>query len=84
MDEKKVLEDVLGILKPFVKSPELLAAASMETSIQQDLKINSARMVDVVLELEDHFDITVADDEAEKVRKVGDAVKLVLLRKGGA
>jgi acyl carrier protein len=47
-------------------------------SIQKDLKVNSARLVDIVLEIEEVFDIQVKDEHAETVRTVGDAVNLVV------
>lgn len=78
MDQTQALEKVVAILKPFVKSPEALASVSMETSILKDLKVNSARLVDVVLEIEDTFGIEVKDEDADKVKTVGDAVKLIL------
>jgi acyl carrier protein len=55
-----------------------------ETSIQKDLKVNSARLVDVVLEMEERFGIQVKDEDAEKVRTVGDAVSLVLRQQASA
>lgn len=80
MTQEQIFEKVVGILKPFVKNQEALASVAMETSILKDLKINSARLVDVVLEIEDAFGIEVADDEADKVRTVGDAVNLIVSR----
>jgi acyl carrier protein len=80
MEQQQVMEKVVAILKPFVKSPEALATVGMETSILKDLKVNSARLVDVVLELEDAFGIAVSDAEADSVRTVGDAVKLIVAK----
>jgi acyl carrier protein len=80
MSQEQIFEKVVGILKPFVKNPDALAAITMETSILKDLKVNSARLVDVVLEIEDAFGIEVADEEADKVRTVGDAVNLIVSR----
>lgn len=81
MKQEEVMEKVVGILKPFVKSPDALASVSMETSILKDLKINSARLVDIVLEIEDTFGIAVKDDDADKVKTVGDAVSLIVAAK---
>ncbi len=78
MDQKQVFDDVVAILKPFVKNPDALATVAMETSILKDLKVNSARLVDVVLEIEDKFGIEVKDEEADKVKTVGDAVTLIM------
>ena len=52
----------------------------METSILDDLKINSARLVDIVLDFEDVFDIEVDDDDADNVATVGDGVNLILAK----
>jgi acyl carrier protein len=84
MDQKEVFEQVIAILKPFAKNPEALANVTLETSIQKDLRVNSARLVDVVLEIEERFGIQVKDEDADKVRTVGDAVGLVLRNKANA
>ncbi|MCC6668562.1 MAG: acyl carrier protein [Polyangiaceae bacterium] len=81
MTEQQVFEKVVSIIKPFAKAPEVLASAQMETSILKDLKVNSARLVDVVLEIEDAFEIEVKDEDADKVKTIGDAVKLILAAK---
>lgn len=81
MTQQEAVAKVVAILKPFVKSPEALAAVSMETSILKDLKVNSARLVDVVLEIEDTFGIEVKDEDADKVKTVGDAVNLIMAAK---
>ncbi len=78
MTEQEAIEKVVGILDPFVKNREALVTIGMETSILKDLKVNSARLVDVVLEIEDTFEIEVKDEDADKVKTVGDAVKLIL------
>jgi acyl carrier protein len=82
MDQKEVFDKVIAILKPFAKDQAALAQAGLETLIMKDLRINSARLVDVVLELEERFGIQVKDEEADNVRTVGDAVKLVVSKVG--
>ena len=77
MTEEKILEKVVDILKPYAKDAEALASVSLQTSILSGLKVNSARLVDVVLAFEDAFGIEVADDDADKVETVGDAVRLI-------
>ena len=77
MTEEKILEKVVDILKPYAKDASALASESLETNILSGLKVNSARLVDVVLAFEDAFGIEVADDDADKVQTVGDAVRLI-------
>ena len=81
MDEKEVFQKVISILKPFVKNQEAFAQVGLDTLIQKDLKVNSARMVDIVLEVEERFDIQVKDEDADKVRTVGDAVRIIMAQK---
>jgi acyl carrier protein len=77
MTEEKIFEKVVEILKPYAKDPAALASVSLTTNILSGLKVNSARLVDVVLAFEDAFGIEVADDDADKVETVGDAVRLI-------
>ncbi len=77
MDEKKIFQEMCNILKLYTKNPELLDTATNETHILNDLKVNSARLVDVIIKCEDVFEITIDDDEADKIRTIGDAVELV-------
>ena len=77
MTETVVFDRVVKILTPYVKNHEALAQVSAQTDILGDLKINSARLVDVVLEFEDDFDIEISDDDIDSVNTVGDCVKLI-------
>ena len=80
MSESELLEKVIQILTPYAKNQAALASVGPETSILDDLKVNSARLVDVVLAFEDEFDIEIADEEVDSVNTVGDCVRLVLAK----
>jgi acyl carrier protein len=80
MNQDQVFEKVVSILKPFVKAPDALARVNMESSIVKDLDVNSARLVDVILEIEDAFGLAIADAEADQVKTIGDAVRLIQAR----
>ncbi len=77
MKDGEVFEKVVKILTPYVKNHEALESVSLETHILDDLKVNSARLVDVVLEFEDAFDIEIADDDVDSVETVGNAIALI-------
>jgi acyl carrier protein len=82
MNTQEVFDKIVAILKPFAKNEEALSGVSMETSLQADLEVNSARLVDIVLEIEDAFGIEVSDDDADQVATVGDAVNLIVATSG--
>lgn len=77
MDASDIQEQVVKILTPYVKDQDALAKVSLETNILEDLKVNSARLVDVVLAFEDAFDIEIADEDVDEVNTVGDCVRLI-------
>lgn len=53
------------------------AAVTMEASFKDDLGADSLDLVELVMELEDEFDIEIADEEAEKIATVGDVIKYI-------
>ena len=77
MNQQEILENVKGVIKNYVKDPAMLDNADMETSILDDLKVNSARLVDIIIQFEDTFDIEIDDDDADGIRTIGDAVKYI-------
>ena len=42
-----------------------------------DLGADSLDIVELVMELEDEFDVNIQDDEAQQMQTVGDAVKYI-------
>jgi len=77
MTQDEIFEKVTKILTPYVKNQEALDSVGMDTHILDELKVNSARLVDVVLEFEDAFDIEIADEDVDSVETVGNAVELI-------
>lgn len=48
-----------------------------ETSFVNDLNADSLDTVELVMELEDEFDVNIPDDEAEKLQTVGQAIDYI-------
>ena len=82
MEKAAAFETVVKILTPHVKNQEALANVSEATHILDELKVNSARLVDVVLAFEDEFDIEIPDEDVDSVNTVEDCVQLVLEKTG--
>lgn len=80
MTRDDVFQKVVEIITPFAKNEEALEDVSEDTDILQELEVNSARLVDVILDFEDEFDIEVEDEDADAVNTVGDAVNLIMAK----
>jgi len=50
---------------------------TLEASFKEDLEADSLDVVELVMEFEDAFDIEIADEDAEKINSVGDAVNYI-------
>lgn len=50
---------------------------SRNTSFVNDLNADSLDTVELVMELEDEFDLSIPDDEAEKLKTVGEAIDYI-------
>ena len=74
---EQVFEKVIEIVRPFAKDKEALQKINSSTSFLKDLQVSSARLVDIILAIEDKFGIEVGDAEADKVETVGSAVSLI-------
>lgn len=69
----------------FEKICELLAdkfdadasAMTMDTSIKDDLNADSLDVVELMMDLEEQFGITISDEEAMKLSTIGDIVKYI-------
>lgn len=50
---------------------------TMDSSITEDLGADSLDVVDLIMSLEEEFDIKIPDEEVENVKTVGDIVKFI-------
>lgn len=77
MKRESVKEDLIAIIKPFVPDGEAMGFSD-DMDLINDLKINSAHIVDIVLDIEDKFDIMIEDDVIGKMNTVADAVTVIM------
>lgn len=77
MERTQINQDLLTVFKPFLrKLPEGFEMKD-EMSLRDDLMIDSADLIDIVLRLEEHFSITIDDSQLDMLRTVGDVVSIV-------
>ena len=77
MDKNEAIQKLKEIVKPYVKEANLLENINEDTDFINDLNINSANLVDVVLDVEEVFDIEIDADSMEKMRDVKSALAVI-------
>ncbi|NLL82341.1 MAG: acyl carrier protein [Tissierellia bacterium] len=50
---------------------------TMETSLIKDLEADSLDAVEIMMALEDEFEVTIPDEDAENFKNIGDIVKYI-------
>ncbi|MBA4494734.1 acyl carrier protein [Paenactinomyces guangxiensis] len=50
---------------------------TMEAGIKEDLGADSLDVVDLIMELEDEFEMSIEDEDAEKITTIGDVVEYI-------
>lgn len=70
-----ILEKVKNLISEQLDFDE--SEIELESSFQDDLEADSLDVVELVMALEDEFDIEIPDEEAEKITTVKDAVDYI-------
>lgn len=77
MNENEILIRLREVVRPYAKNPEALETMTESTDFLNDLKINSAHLVDVVLDIEEAFDIEIDNDSMEEMLTVRSATNVI-------
>jgi acyl carrier protein len=70
----KIVSEQMGVEKSEI---------SMETHFVNDLNADSLDTVELVMEFEDEFELSIPDEEAEKIQTIGAAVEYIMKHQGG-
>jgi acyl carrier protein len=57
MNKAEIIEKLKALVKPYIKNQEAFDNLTETTDFITDLKINSANLVDVILDIEEVFDV---------------------------
>lgn len=76
LDEQKVFEDVKKVVVEQLGVSE--AEVTKQASFVDDLGADSLDTVELVMALEENFGLEIPDEEAEKIKSVGDTVTYIM------
>ncbi len=82
MTTEELIPRLKEIIKPYVRNPEAFDNLTEQTDFLNDLKINSANLVDVVLDIETAFDIIIDNESMEKMLNVKAALDIITQKLG--
>jgi acyl carrier protein len=77
MENALMMDDLRKILSPYVPDKSVLTNLNENTNLITDLKINSAHVIDVILDAETHYGIEIDNDSIEKMVTVGGCIKVI-------
>ena len=77
MDKEELIAKLKPIIAPYVQDEVAFKNLNEDTDFVKDLKINSANLVDIILDIEDEFDIRLENEDMEQMLDVKSAMAIV-------
>lgn len=80
MTNEELILSLKKIVAPYVQDEDAFANLCEKTDFVSDLKINSANLVDIILDIEDEFDIRLENEDMEKMLDVKAAMDIINIK----
>ena len=77
MTKEDLLSKLKTIIEPYVQNEEGLKNFSGDTNFIGDLEINSANLVDIILDVEDEFGIEIDNDGMDRMLSVNASIEVI-------
>lgn len=77
MNKEEMILKLKEIVQPYVQDQEAFDSLNEKTDFINDLKVNSANLVDIVLDVEDAFDIEIDNESMEQMLTVQKAIDII-------
>jgi len=77
MTRQEILNELKKVISPYTTNKELLAGMNENTDLIRDLKINSANLVDIIIDAESNYNIEIDYDDADKMMNVGSCIDII-------
>jgi acyl carrier protein len=77
MNKEELIERLKPIVSTYAQDEEAMQSINEDTDFIKDLKINSANLVDVVLDVEEEFDIEIDNASMEQMLNVKASIVVI-------
>jgi acyl carrier protein len=78
MTRTEILNELKKVFAPYTTNKEMLANINDDTDLIKDLKINSANLVDIIIDAEAKYNIEIDYDSADKIINVGTCIDVIM------
>lgn len=77
MDKKEIIAELREIVSLYTENQDSLENINEQTDFITDLKINSANLVDIVLDIEEKFNISIDNDSMARMLNIKATVEVI-------
>lgn len=77
MNKEATIEKLKAIVKPYIQNQEAFDNLTENTDFINDLQINSANLVDVILDIEEEYSIIIDNQSMERMLDVKSAMEII-------
>ena len=77
MSREDLIAKVKMIIKPYTNNMDAFDNINEDTDFIKDLNINSANIVDIILDIEDAFNVAIDNAEMERMLNVRAAIEII-------
>jgi acyl carrier protein len=78
MTREEAMTEFKKVLRPYTGNKEKLESLTDKTDLIKDLQINSANLVDIIIDAESNYHIEIDNDSVEKMINVGSCLDVIL------
>ena len=75
---REIIDELKKVLRPYTEDKELLGSINEQTNLITDLRINSANLVDIIIDAESQYNIEIDLDSAGKMINVGSCIDVIV------
>lgn len=77
MERNELIQKLKTIVEPYINNKQAYDSLDEDTDFINDLKINSANLVDIILDIEEAFDIIIDNAEMERMLNVRSVIEII-------
>ena len=77
MNKEELIAKLKVIIRPYTTNTDAYENLTEDTDFINDLSINSANLVDIILDIEEEFDVVIDNTDMERMLDVKTAVEII-------